>query len=284
MRLIWLLALAGCNQVYGLDGTTIQPPEAGVILPSDRDRDGVADDDDVCPGVPDDQQDRDGDGFGDACDGCPAIKTLVNHDEDGDAVGDECDRCPSDPDFQIDADNDGVGDLCDNDFATQNKLLLFDAFLDIGPEYEQTGTWSADGDTIRAVAGSELTTKTVTLDGAKPFVIALGISVGQPLHLGEDDFRLDLVDATTGVALGCSVECANTNCFLSQAPFYSGQHMSVVPPLSTMYLRRTTTLDACVFEAVAPTPDDFMQPVFGTVRVRLTGAPTVRFRYLAVWQ
>jgi hypothetical protein len=61
----------------------------------DADGDGVEDDLDLCPDVPDpDQLDADGDGVGDACDNCPAEPNPGQEDEFGEAgVGDACD-CP----------------------------------------------------------------------------------------------------------------------------------------------------------------------------------------------
>ena len=79
---------------------------------SDRDRDGIVDDDDACP---DDPEDRDG--FEDS-DGCP------DPDNDQDGIPDPADRCPDDPEdrdgFQDqdgcpdpDNDRDGVPDTQD---------------------------------------------------------------------------------------------------------------------------------------------------------------------------
>jgi hypothetical protein len=61
----------------------------------DADGDGVEDDLDLCPDVPDpDQLDGDGDGVGDACDNCPADANPGQEDEFGEpGVGDACD-CP----------------------------------------------------------------------------------------------------------------------------------------------------------------------------------------------
>ncbi len=80
----------------------IRPLAAG-----DGDGDGVDDDLDNCPGVPNpDQTDTDLDGAGDACDA----------DDDGDGVDDDLDNCPftGNPD-QTDTDFDGLGDACDVD-------------------------------------------------------------------------------------------------------------------------------------------------------------------------
>ena len=111
----------------------------------DRDRDGIDDRDDNCPGLRNpDQADLDGDGQGDPCDddrdgdrvpnasdNCPDAPNPDQADLDGDRRGDACD-----PDLdgdgvpnlrdnclrvrnanQADRDRDGVGDACDRDFA-----------------------------------------------------------------------------------------------------------------------------------------------------------------------
>ncbi len=73
----------------------------------DADGDGIPDEQDNCPDVPNpDQADLDGDGVGDACD----------DDIDGDGILNEDDNCPTTPNpDQADLDGDGVGDVCDDD-------------------------------------------------------------------------------------------------------------------------------------------------------------------------
>lgn len=96
----------------------------------DDDFDGIQNEFDNCPNVPNhDQSDIDFDGVGDACDNCPQIANADQSDADGDGIGDACepledsdgdgvpnasDNCPgvSNPD-QADADGDGIGDACD---------------------------------------------------------------------------------------------------------------------------------------------------------------------------
>lgn len=107
----------------------------------DADGDGIADEDDNCPGDHNPNQlDFDGDGFGDACDdhdldgvvdasdNCPEVPNPDQADQDRDGLGDACDEdvdgdgVPDDQDLcptiadpgQYDEDGDGVGDACDN--------------------------------------------------------------------------------------------------------------------------------------------------------------------------
>ncbi len=77
--------------------------EAPSSVQTDSDNDGVADDEDLCPGY-DDNIDVDDDGIPDGCD------ELIDSDDDG--VSDAEDQCPG-YDDTIDADSDGVPDGCD---------------------------------------------------------------------------------------------------------------------------------------------------------------------------
>ena len=101
--------------------------------PEDSDGDGIPDEEDNCPDVPNaDQTVTDGDGLGDACDDdddndgtpdeedpCP-LDPLDEcegpSDRDGDGIPDEEDNCPDVPNAdQTDTDGDGLGDACDDD-------------------------------------------------------------------------------------------------------------------------------------------------------------------------
>ena len=95
----------------------------GVVGVGDTDGDGVPDDVDNCPHVPNpDQADGDGDRVGDACDNCPLTSNSGQSDMDGDLLGDACDDCVSVSNSdQADSDTDGVGDVCDNCFFTPNS-------------------------------------------------------------------------------------------------------------------------------------------------------------------
>ena len=59
--------------------------------PTDTDADGVADSDDRCPLVADNQNDEDGDGIGDRCDNCPLDVNPDQDNKDSDGLGDACD-------------------------------------------------------------------------------------------------------------------------------------------------------------------------------------------------
>jgi hypothetical protein len=66
--------------------------------PPDTDRDGIGDDADNCPTIPNpDQKDFDDDGIGDVCDNCPKVANLDQANADGDAAGDACDCNPANP-------------------------------------------------------------------------------------------------------------------------------------------------------------------------------------------
>jgi hypothetical protein len=126
--------------------------------PTDRDLDGMADDVDACPDVPEDydgfedvdgcpEPDNDFDGIVDSNDMCPNEPEDLDGmedsdgcpegnraDRDGDGIGDNTDQCPDDPEDRDgfndndgcpDPDNDmdgilDVDDLCPNDPETRN--------------------------------------------------------------------------------------------------------------------------------------------------------------------
>lgn len=89
----------------------------------DRDGDGVADSQDLCPDVPGAISaagcpDKDGDGITDADDLCPDVPGTLNGcpDRDGDGVADNKDACPDTPGTLMgcpDRDSDGVADKDD---------------------------------------------------------------------------------------------------------------------------------------------------------------------------
>ena len=90
----------------------------------DTDGDGIQDNVDNCPFVPNaNQLDTDADGVGDVCDNCPTASNANQLDTDADGRGDVCDNCPliSNP-TQADNDADGLGDPCDPDDDNDGTL------------------------------------------------------------------------------------------------------------------------------------------------------------------
>ena len=95
-----LVLLAGCNWLFGLDGT------------SDRDRDGdrVPDTVDNCPDQYNpDQSDLNHDGVGDRCD--KQCIDTTGTDTDGDGIPDGCDACNN---LDPDTNHNGVPDSCEH--------------------------------------------------------------------------------------------------------------------------------------------------------------------------
>ncbi|HEU5180295.1 MAG TPA: thrombospondin type 3 repeat-containing protein [Candidatus Polarisedimenticolia bacterium] len=111
---IFVAMIALCMPVSQSLADDSSSPATAPLAPGDQDDDGIPDQDDNCPTVPNPGQlDSDLDGVGDACDLCP-LEPPSDGDDDG--ICDSADNCRYDfnPD-QEDLDADGTGDRCDSD-------------------------------------------------------------------------------------------------------------------------------------------------------------------------
>jgi hypothetical protein len=139
----------------------------------DYDDDGMEDNFDNCPRVPNaDQFDADADGVGDLCDNCrqhsnefqanldgDEFGDLCDSDRDGDRIDNDEDNCEDIPNpiignAQQDTDEDGLGDACDDDIDGDSMVNLEDpcpllATISEPNSYEQASCFpDSDGDGI----------------------------------------------------------------------------------------------------------------------------------------
>ena len=129
-----------------------------VIISTDDDLDGIANNLDNCPSTSNsDQLDTDSDTIGDICDNCISVQNSNQLDTDGDGIGDACDvdddgdgvpdiedDFPTDYDEYKDSDGDGQGDNSDTDIDNDGILNDSDnCFLIFNPNQLDT-----DGDNI----------------------------------------------------------------------------------------------------------------------------------------
>ncbi len=133
--------LDGCPN----DRKKTDPGECGCgVIDADKDKDGIANCNDVCHGS-DDNVDMDGDGVPDGCDTCPLD---ASNDSDNDGICDSDDICPGFDDT-IDTDRDGIPDGCDLCPLDANNDSDGDGICDsddICPGFDDTIDSDGDGD------------------------------------------------------------------------------------------------------------------------------------------
>jgi len=141
----------------------------------DIDGDGIPDEEDNCPYVPNPgQEDDDDDGVGDACDNCWDVYNPDQADSDGDCEGDACDKCPyvfsNEP--GNDLDEDGVGDACDSDIDGDNVTNESDNC----PFAANAGQEDADGDGV----GDVCDTTSIQIDSYSSYDPTMDYAVDMP--------------------------------------------------------------------------------------------------------
>ena len=141
----------------------------------DIDGDGIPDDIDNCPYVPNpDQEDDDDDGVGNVCDNCWDVPNPDQADSDGDCSGNACDKCPyvfsNEP--RNDLDEDGVGDACDPDIDGDNVINESDNC----PFAANAGQEDADGDGV----GDVCDTTSIQIDSYSSYDLIMDYAVDMP--------------------------------------------------------------------------------------------------------
>jgi len=151
----WAESSTWTEQIMGRDSWEVVAQRYGTI--PDSDEDGIDDNIDNCPSVPNPgQEDADGDEIGDVCDdsdgdgwmdiddNCPVTSNTDQADIDGDGVGDVCDDSDGDTIMdsldncrilantdQADIDGDAIGDFCDDsDVSSIDGSPNPDGFMD----------------------------------------------------------------------------------------------------------------------------------------------------------
>ena len=144
--------------------------------------------------------DLDGDGVPDDVDNCPSIPNADQHDSDEDSVGDLCDNCPDVPNpDQADANNNGIGDACENNTPPIADAGLYDP-VEVGPDCMATvtldgsGSSDPDGDSLTYV----WTWDSGSAENVKPTVqLPLGVTtITLVVNDGTEDSEPNTVDIT----------------------------------------------------------------------------------------
>ncbi len=206
----------GCVTEVGFVCTTALDRRS--VCRADGDNDGVADSDDRCPRLADDQTDTDSDGIGDACDNdddddgiadddddCPLSANAgracdddaLSNDLDGDGIDDSVDNCRPRPNVgQLDTDGNGVGNACSGLVGVAGDRDG-DGLLDENdpcPGVPDDGRGDGDGDGLGDACDSDIDGDGV-LNGDDVCVEVVDDQLD-----GDGDGRGDACDACPGLA------------------------------------------------------------------------------------
>lgn len=180
-----------------------------VPSPTDRDGDGVDDDDDLCPDIADDQ-----------------------HDEDRDAIGDACDPCPTFEQDGSNADGDGLPDSCDPyPTAAGDELALFHGFHEMPPGWSVEPGWSFTGDTA-TISQAAPTTQFLTAPASvtDSVIMITQLTVGE---LGPGaGIGIGLGTPLTGVSCGFASRAGGFQLLLYDLDAAVDRAATVVPELA----------------------------------------------------
>jgi hypothetical protein len=221
---VLVLAVAGCNQIYGLDATQFVEVDAPPPPP-----------------------DRDEDGAPDAFDNCPDLPNADQHDEDRDTVGDACDDCPHIADGrQDDFDQDRVGDACDpNPASAGDCLRIFDSFTDasaFAQRWTKLGAGSAVPMPDFVAMSGAVTFASTELSGRVFDVQVVGtadpqmqgsVGAGSNFRTGSDGHACEVQRATDVADVGARLESQGGT------PTVDTRPMSSTPVGATLELRMT---------------------------------------------
>jgi hypothetical protein len=178
----WLvLLLAGCNQVFDL-GPTVK------VASVDSDGDGLIDERDNCPTVPNpDQRDEDSDSLGDVCDNCPLI---------------------ANPKQEAAGDDDGFGDLCDpHPVDAGDCLLVQDTFSDPAAFAAHWQVISNEVSPQVQPSAGEISISPILFAGGIAVVARDGVPIGERVDVIAVS-RLDSVTPESDVEIGAVTNVA----------------------------------------------------------------------------